>query len=385
MKKDISLKDIKVKFVEITKNIFEFLKEYYLVLTFIGTVFGLLFYSMGYFFLYGYFFGGIDKGFKAFIYFLINPIPFGFKQVLIVGSILLAILVMFWYIIKELNNNYLLNTILLIVLHLFIVFVFLGYQKNIEIITSLTVWIVPMFIIGFIKYLQVIMNRPIFMFASFSYITILIWLMVITKNIKYSDFIINFSQFILMFLTVFLNKLKRESKYYDFVVFLPMSVAVILFLFSLFVNKMGIAVNYVAYTISIIIGVIILFWIFRCNRNKIRERFDRVKDDRNLNRENSDWFKKIVDMGIAKIAFVAIFIFLNVTIILYTGLFILGESVKYFVWKTDDGIITYTFNGEEKDIIGKVVASKKDMYYISDKNDNLVLIKTKELYIRENK
>ena len=164
-----------------------------------------------------------------------------------------------------------------------------------------------------------------------------------------------------------------------------MSVAVILFLFSLFVNKMGIAVNYVAYTISIIIGVIILFWIFRCNRNKIRERFDRVKDDRNLNRENSDWFKKIVDMGIAKIAFVAIFIFLNVTIILYTGLFILGESVKYFVWKTDDGIITYTFNGEEKDIIGKVVASKKDMYYISDKNDNLVLIKTKELYIRENK
>lgn len=134
-------------------------KSLYLMIIIIG----FLFYTLAYVFFYGYYFGGEAKNIQSVLQVVINPVPFNFKSLTMLGMFFVLIVIAFINITMKISESLNGNSKIVVIdmLLLIITFIFVNACFTIVFIGKLDfkieyikIWIIPICLIIYFSFLN---------------------------------------------------------------------------------------------------------------------------------------------------------------------------------------------------------------------------------------
>ncbi|MCR8844098.1 hypothetical protein NQ117_10410 [Paenibacillus sp. SC116] len=129
-----------------------------LKISMIVTIVGFYFYLLGYSFLYGYYFSGNLSGISSITDLLNNPVPFNFYSVMIIAIFLLITVLFFYFLSVDFKNKKIetifFGIIIFGVFHVCFSLFFVNGSDSGKVIDFLFVWVVPLFFVIFFIWLN---------------------------------------------------------------------------------------------------------------------------------------------------------------------------------------------------------------------------------------
>lgn len=119
--------------------------------SFLISIFGLFFFTLGYSFLYGYFLSGDVPAYQSILYIVTNPIPFNYYTVLIISSLLILSVIFIMsatYVVKNGVTHVKFSIIVFILIFHICLSIFFVNGSDLlnKIISFSVIWVVPLFI-----------------------------------------------------------------------------------------------------------------------------------------------------------------------------------------------------------------------------------------------
>ncbi len=356
------------------------------------TVGGLIFYSIGYSFLYGYYFSNIEND-VSLITLLTNNIPFSFYSVIITSVMFITVVAFFvillWNLGMGLQHIFtkgfrtlgfiriFIIILMFFVFHFSLTSFFVGglpsvYQKTSSLFY---VWVVP-FAIALFVYCMIQINKGIFSAISGMFYGMLI--------ISISSSILDYPPSTIWLLAIFaiampFSYFEKFLKYsvYRFFLCTPFSFIIVLLLSNIFCDTIK---DWWLFAIIVVILSIILSFA-----TKKLATIDKTPDE--LSEEEIDNNKKLYKENIKKFN-ISIFLTLFVIAVLsFTGTTIpsmskLTGSLFRLVTPTSTHQNIYYDGSNTPQLIDvELVAQKDDLYYISNSESRMIILKTDKIRI----
>lgn len=376
-----------------------------IVLVIGSSIFISFFYSVGYLFLYGFYFSSAtsEGNFHPLFEVIRFPVPFNFYTVVMTSAFFLVLVcwILSSLLLIRKQLIYLVPVVAFsFVLHIFLSILFIGRLKmNIEdIFVTLTIWAIPFAIAYIIYFIVETSKSPLITVCSFFY-TLLITAISIVLTYNYSTteqpneivlHIISVILIIFAFASIPLlhwSSNKISQKYiFRFIFFLPFLSIAILLLFSSFFESSNT-------TITLMVTVIIISVVLASSNNKLDPYIFASQSISNnipvsiksnkINEDNKDKASIFTISGLV-VFFLSVFL-----IVLSMATVIVGQiiyqaipdssplkGIKQVVVVSNENLL----DGNE--ITGKVIAFKDDIVYLVDENRNLIMVKSSEFSIK---
>lgn len=356
------------------------------------------FYALAYLFFYGYYFGGNSSNSLSFITLFIYPIPFNFKSLTLLGLFLATIVIVIATVlnnlIKSIKTYHVTNSIIdLIILFCIIVIssicidiFFIGKVGGtqwfkvwtypiiifliITLLYSKNIWnLIWGFISGFIIMLSIAIIQAILNIGNIGMNERLFWITVLLVS------------YILCF-----GKFKRIKRIILSSIILVLSIFVIEEISLLTYIKPKFLRIMLGLIISLLLSIIIIKLLF-----KIGLLIKKIEKQTTLHKifqkTKKDYINVLKNVGerhtkVLVIASLAVYI-----VVISFSIFNLGVYISETVQSRSFYIIEYfdENNNKGEPLTGNIAAFKDDTYYVSDKNKNLIIIKTDKLIIKGTK
>lgn len=363
------------------------------------TVGGLVFYSIGYSFLYGYYFSGISNPDIGLINLLISNVPFPFYSVIITSAVFIVIIIFFvillWNIgislkhISTKNDRLLGLARILIIIFLFVIFHFSltsffvgGFSSSSEkTISFFSVWLGPI-ALAILIYFFVQMQKGMISASSGMCYGFLILIILGNFFDLPPSSVWSLGIFIL---GIPFSYFERFLKYsiYRFFLSIPFS-TIIVFGLSLFLT------TFFQYTVGnwIIIGAfIIVLSIFlshltiKLGKNTSNELSEEEVES---NRRENKVFRKKFNGGTVLTLFIIVVLTFVITTIPEVAK-ITGTLFRSNIPQSSHQNIYYDGNPTPQLLNVELIAQKDDMYYISDSEAHMIILKTDKIRIEYSK
>ncbi|ODP25935.1 hypothetical protein PTI45_04730 [Paenibacillus nuruki] len=378
------------------------------------TLSGLVFYSIGYSFLFGYYFSGMSTSQISLISLLISNVPFPFYAVTITSTMFISVIAFFvillWNISIGVKHVFTKGSRTLgfirifIVLFLFFLFhyslssFFVGgiFDPSQKSNSFFYVWLGPLAVaIGIFLFRQ-IQKGIISSFFGMLYGLLLITIFSILFNIPPSKN--GLYELIIIFLVALLfSYFERALSHpiYRFALGIPASFIIMLFVTSIItIRSDNRIINWIIFSLCIMLISITISWLTRnwfkpkVNTDPLNE--EEIEQLKVLNREA---LKRLGIITISSLFLLVTLAFVSTTIpdvAKLTGAFFRATTPKtehqdiYYedVAKSDDKS-SHINTPQLKNV--ELVAQKDDMYYISDSNAKMIMIKTDKIRIESSK
>lgn len=370
------------KYLKLIKKLKDYESKW---LYFLLIAFGFIFYTLAYVFFYGYYFGGSIKNVPSVIKIIINPVPFNFKSLTVLGVIFALVVTVFVNISTKITQKVKDKSKLIILDMLILIGAVIGSQIMLTIIfigkfelriDYFKAWIVPVIIVGYFslssieKYLDMV-------FGAFgaAFVTIILNLidMIIKLSIPISWYmvIITIGWLIISIMSTYIQI--KKIIIYEYV-----------FLLIYMVWGNSVKLEIVSIKSGVIAGIIILI-INITNKiyNILRVRWKKKHPPKTTSNEKKENVSKVDSLGRILLDQYK-FILLTVSILFilcstYYSTFLLGKTMSDNMNETlyDDIILNIDDHTKESNqiIVGNIISYKDNMLYISDKNRQLLKIK----------
>jgi hypothetical protein len=357
----------------------------------IGLLISLLFssvfaYMAGYLFLWGYYFGG--NGDFSLITAVVNYIPINRSVVVMIGLFyLLSIFVAGLSILsiireKVSTSSVFFMTLSLALANLALVLFFHGETSVTLFLTMLRIWFLPLIVIIVIGYRYVWMVYPVTAVLSVLYFCSLFLNLSVTSIVipfQYNDHFLSPEIFTLLIyiglpLSVIVMKIEQPiaKTAVKFILYLTAMVPLVPMLLLLYLKSK------VLITITSIVVIVLAVFIVESSLYKGRLRKKDKPKVSDIGKGLPFFLKRPIQ---ALFFFVAAFFFIFV---LLPNILIKGGDYFHSVIGPDNyREITYIWQGESKTITGILVSTIDDSLYISTRDQRMVIIKAKEVLIRD--
>lgn len=367
------------------------LKSIYFLLSSTLAILTIFFYGLSYIFFYAYYFC-VNKNNMPMLDIIINPIPFNFRSLSILGFFLVIIFAILLYclgkIIKSIKANsisiFIFDVIILLaitsVIHLFLVIFFTGDLSNYK--SSYDIWLYVVFIIVMISLFNSnnIFSTVYGIIGSFEisviYIVIIRLLNISEENPSIYIFLFLCFIFSVMFSFYRCDRIKKIML--NSITFIIIFSLIVWFDFPLPGYK-WIKLAFLI-TISIACTVVII--------NLIKRLINNIKIQIN---NNVYHFPKQIKVFLLSNLKLYKIIILPMAVLFYivllgSWIFQIGVSIQNNLSNNSQDIIKYYTANQEKlyeTLEGKIVCYKDNMFYISTKDKKLIIIKTDKVYIEQ--
>lgn len=372
----------------------------------------LVFYSLGYAFLYGYYFSG--KSSPSLLELLINPVPFNFKTVITISAaFFFAVIILLlsgrfvisqwfkywtnksWPAFGHLAVNVITLLLYLVLFHFALTLFFVN--NDLDLITNALnfakIWFVPLLItLGIAWVLITFKNGPISSFSGIIYGAVIA---ATIPNYIYVDIELYgfLSQFIVILVALAFSLFEPYAKHdarlsplLRFIYFFPLS-AIIFFVISYLLSQIfkDIVFSFpvrIAILVLVLIAIFLFnFWITRINPLKILD----------YNSEKGtmfgEWAKNVNPSILPAMILIVVFIS---SAFIPKSMLLTGQHIRNYSIPKNEHQIVYEsplaledlarLLGKDTMLIkGTIVAEKNDTYYISNDHYNLVIIKTNKI------
>lgn len=377
-------------------------KLFYILLTGIFTYSTYLMYSLGYSFVYGFYFGAQAK-YEGIYNMLTNPIPFNFYSILLVGLFLVSCTIYLGFIIYTFwkQKQYPFSVILFITIHIFITIFFTGLNND-EILnnalTLLYIWLMPFALLILLSLLYVAVNRFLIFLASILLYFYINLFLEMTNHIALLKIIHIIFEPLGLFLLpislfIFLNFLLRKNKYIAKLIFLWMFLYLVVILANKFIIKFLFSIPtsngmYILLTCSLTLLLSkIIFKIFPKFPYYAEFLINFGVHVFNKKTPQTPEENKFIKKNYLVIA--TIFLIVSVFLILTTFIPKLatdtGSYISDALQKNNSiklPIQEILVDQSETPIIGHVVAEKNGILYVSSQSKQLIIIKDDTYLIR---
>ena len=338
---------------------------------------------VGYLFLTGYYFGGPNT---SILDLTVGIIPYDRASLLTAGIFYFMIIVvvgLFIYIVTIEKMNKATFVVVLtggVLITYSMVLVYFTESTLAYFFRMLYFWSFPITTIVAISYFYSYYKYPIETFTSVIYFMFLIFNLTLI-DMPYISNIPSEMLAILMFIFIPIYIfLKNRINLYILKKFLYLSI-LIPFVSKLIVVSLGDL--FLAIFLAIVICTLFIIPQLLYFENLIRTKIDKVKVKRKL---KANGRTKNAPLAYEK-PFTLIYYIITLLLILIAVIPVFslksGEYVNSIIEPDLNNHITYTFNGEKKEITGMVIGNQGDTYYIADDEQKLIIIKTRELTIEE--
>lgn len=373
------------------------LKEGYLVISTILAIISVVFYSFSYVFLYGYYFGGHNKEQMSFINIIVNPVPFNFKSLVIVGVILFIICVVILFSLYNLYQSLKCRNLLGYILHLsiFIIFiiiihyilykVFVGSVNFDDIYKTWFLAIISLIITVLLNLRKI--KEVIYGFLTVSILNAFIGILGLYIPLLKYKISINQTFFLLVLLAslLTLGKIVFLKKYVKYLMLFLVLLILTGGLLSLITNNTYISISASTISSILLMGLINYFIkrsvFIKVDNKMLISLYRRIA--KVLSTLTSEIFI-LYNTYIKLITFIALSIYI---FMVYGWIFTLGQSTQNNYNDVNNDEINY-YTGDSNNpinkVIGNIISQKDDVYYISTKERKLVRIKSDVIYSRQN-
>jgi hypothetical protein len=352
--------------------------------SFLITVFGLFFFTLGYSFLYGYFLSGDSPEHLSILSIVTNPIPFNYYTVLITSTLLILSVIFVMsatYVVKNgVIHAKLSVTIFFLIFHVCLSIFFVnGSDLFDKIISFSVIWIVPLFI-SIMMYWTI--RSPLRVALSFSgtlygFYTILIFSQVFNWIDSVIQLVIPTGSFLLGILFTLMKKSWYKYYFFRFLLILPYTLSSLVLL--------GTLVNYFYKLLQVniiwfVIIAIVVTLIVSLRKIKIKE--DKIQEE---NMPTLEFNLRLLEQA-GKASILTTFCIVVVVLGIFAPNLSLigGQYIREF---TTDGVRELqVINDYDKGVTikGNLISIREGNYYISNEKWKLEIIKGDKIYVKSN-
>jgi hypothetical protein len=373
-------------FIQVIKNVLklsELSKRYesktlYIVLVFLG----FFVYTLAYVFFYGYYFSGQSGDLPSMIQAFVNPVPFNFKPLTIIGLSLIVVLLvltnMAYIMVTSLKSNpieFIVDLIILVALIIFIQIcfsiAFVGtYRLRFQ---DIRIWGYPILLILFSSFINSGKGR--YFFWSLLGAVDIFLIAGIVSTISGIEFKNSYGYSIFFTAWLVLSIISLFYRIIKCIIGFNLFVIAFLILSVLMKNQNLISHKTIIIFVISLICVLLLFRFYNYLRGLIMKRHhtDKHKLVRNLD------FYIGVEFIIQKYKFVFLPVFALILIALaYSSTYDLGRSLQKSLSQETYDIISYYSNtsmNSPNTIVGNIISYKDGVYYISNDKKELITLK----------
>lgn len=301
---------------------------------------------------------------------------------------------------KENIKSKIVVLILAILMHFIIAAFFIGFMNHdfIEYIFFAFIWVLPLIIVGFLKHLRLIERQAILSLSAIA--NSIICIIVISyinryMNINYSlnnitfiiyIFVYVYSPSTILFISSIMKKIGNKQKCLYVLSYFPIVFVFISILVAIIYKILKIGRVPVQWEILNIIFAFVLLYIYLKRNGKLKIKAFQQEVCFDLHKQ-ADNYINFLNSLYNKSVFLLIFFLLASTIVIvittaYAAI-ISGNMVRLSTINQPKCVIEYLFNGKVKETEGSLIAKKDNMYYISNKEHKLEIIKTNEINVVE--
>lgn len=349
---------------------------------------GFAFYTLAYVFFYGYYFSGKSDNIQSILQVMINPVPFNFKSLIVLGIFFVLIVFIFVFMTIKLIDSitkatkfYIISDmiffiILFIFLNMFFTIVFVG-QPDFK-VEYFKVWLFPMYIIVFLAFICASKVENLFygFIGSINIMVLLVfWDIIFKLNMN-----TNMHTYICLTSGLFLPIILVLSNFKDIIININVSI----FLYSIIASYFNLS-NIWGFKSEIILIFSVVISV--SSRGLIRKY--KMKYCSKKRRTYGKKYKKseykffiMINLVISRFKYILIPIsILGIITYTYYIVYFLGYAMSNNLSQFSYDEITYYSNGNKKyknnyeTIKGIVVSHKDNVYYISNQDKELITIK----------
>lgn len=354
-----------------------------LFVSFVVTIISCIFYSLGYLFIYGFYFSGVSARRYSLFDIIINPIPLDFKSTIVIAVLFLISVILFRLIVKSFKINKVLTLFIFIGVHFLLAVIFIGFGNDNDfqdILLFCLVWVLPFLVYQMISFSKELENTgSLIIISSICYafnLTILNILILVNFNILHTYYSWCYISFVLLlFLTPKILKLIiAKIKYQAGVILICFSIINLLIviitgiIFYLIKSKLSITQFIFFMIISLVIASVFSILM---SRSKFFINNSSINTEIPNSKSNLEIFKNLTN----KNRYLSIIILISVMLLCFSicfyGSIILGHIVRMSILNIPSDLIKYTSCGKTCEIRGIIVCKKDGIGYISTEDFNL--------------
>ncbi|MGM0710952.1 hypothetical protein [Brevibacillus parabrevis] len=347
------------------------------------TFLGFALYSLGYSFLYGFYFGGENSYKNSLIELFLFPVPFNYYSVFLISSVIIVGIVFFWLLYKLFvgvrADNKLTNvaTIFLMLVtfamfHITLSELFVpGEIDFLEKSKSfILIWVVPFLLAVTLPGLFLMMTRPLEGVSGALYGIILTVILGKVYDMELTTIVL-LPAFLFALIVSLLARKWRENKIYNIVILLPYSTCCTMIVYTLFIaEKIPLSILILCILFSLVVSYIAATYLVNLRKKKTFP--DIILSESPL--------QVMVDIyKLNKIYFYVILIVFAFGTLIISPIFTanVGHYVRTYMSKYSFVQITDIRNKDS--FVGNVVAEKNGVIYISDNNWELRMMNAQDI------
>ncbi|KQY84170.1 hypothetical protein ASD24_10335 [Paenibacillus sp. Root52] len=376
---------IKRPHVQIFLDVFRILSVTSLILS----LFGFFFYTVGYSFLYGYYISGNESSFVSTLNVITNPVPFNYYTVLIISSLLMISVIflisaVFVYKKKKVHLS-LATSVFILVFHVCLSTFFTnGQEIPNRALSFIIVWAVPIFITIMVFWMVKAPTRigtsisgslygaiiPAVLFVFFDFQDILVQL------------ILPLSTFLVGIIFTFLKEQWFKKYIFRFLIFFPYiftgCIIIVIVIQNLLQFEINNTIRFVLLLSSLLINIVISFRKIKIQQN------DSTSGENEGKTKYEQYFKPLEEAGkasvIATITLVVVALGILTPYIAVIG----GQYIRDV---SDSNRQLHIIQNDRGMILSKgtIISVKDGVYYISDENWKLTIVKGDNIIVVDSK
>ncbi|MBB3112967.1 hypothetical protein FHS18_005069 [Paenibacillus phyllosphaerae] len=356
--------------------------------SFAVSVFGLIFYTIGYSFLYGYYFSGDLPGYYSILNIIVHPVPINFYTVSIISSLIIIIVVFLIssiFVIKQKNwGKSVPILIFLVAFHICLSVFFVNgediYEKSFSFIV---VWSVPVFITIMIFWMIRTPFHPRLSISGTLYglFVFVIFDLILKIQDIYAQLFLPVGSFLLGIIFTLLNKKWTEK--YIFRAFLTFPIVELIVLIFMYLLKIIIEVKIDGKDMTVLTCLAFLITlIISLKRYKESPEIPRVSSNSD-NKKYTVLLNKLEQLGIPSIVSTVSIIILLLGILAPLLSLNAGQYIRVITTSSTREMQLIKNYDNSFSIKGNVVSIKEGNYYVSNEGWNLVIVKGDKIIVSD--